>query len=99
MALVVIEEEITVGGRREGRQPARDGALPFGVLIRVGNRDLASFENPRRSYREFPSVNPRTCNREWKKHVGVANRVVVEIVPGALPEVVHIECPTPERDR
>src|ERR1700687_5198576 len=99
MALVVIQEEIPVPGRRIIRQSAGDSALTLGVLIGVRDGYFAALQNAWRSRGELPAINPRARNGKREEDVRVADCIVIEEIPGSLVEAVHVERPTPNRNR
>lgn len=96
--LVVIEEKVAARRGREVGQPARDAALAFRVLMRVGHVQLSSMQKLGRTRRRFPPANARLSDGQGQEDVRVADDVVIEEVPRSGPEVIHVENPFVERD-
>src|SRR5690348_8283168 len=69
IALIVVEEEIRIFGRRKVRQPARNSAEALCILMRVGQVPLCASGDPWRSGRSFPAMNARARDRQREKDV------------------------------
>src|SRR5262245_34678529 len=69
------------------------------MLMRIDEMELCSAGKSWRAGGGFPSANARMREREGKKHVGVAEDVVVEEVAGGGAEVADVEGPPLEWDR
>jgi len=98
MALIVIQQEVAAGGRREVGQTSGYGARAEGVSVRVGEVDLSPPEQPRRTHGHFPAVKPRAIDSEREEHIGVSDVVVIEVVSGPLMVVVDVQRPAMHRD-
>src|SRR6266481_5851166 len=79
VALVVIEEE-EICRCREIRQSAGDRALSLCVLVRIGEIELAPFEELWRACRKLEGTCARALDSEGKEDVRVAERIVIEKV-------------------
>ena len=65
-------------------------------LVRVGQINLATIAEARRSQGQLPPVDPRALNRDRKENVGVIQIVVIEEI--VCEEIVGIECPPAKRN-
>src|SRR5712692_6329424 len=93
VALVVVEVEIGIFGRREGGKADGDATESLSVLVRVGEMPLDASADTRRGGTGLPSPDARAFDSEREKDVGGAEHVVVKEIPHASAEVGHIESP------
>jgi hypothetical protein len=99
MPLIVIQEKIAAGRRREISQPPANGACSFGVCIGVAEVHFTMMRNLRRANCNLPPVQSRSINRQREENVRVADRIVIELIARPLVVVVHLKSPTPYRNR
>src|SRR5260370_138813 len=86
LTLIVIQREEAAGrGRpREIGQTSADGAGRERVGVGIREIDLAPMEELRRTNGNLPTVEPRVVDADREEDIRVANRIVIEVVPGAL---------------
>ena len=99
IALVVIEEEISLLRRREVGEPTGDRSCAFGILMRVGQMELNSTGNSRRVGAYFPSTETGAVDGQREEDVGIPEHVVIEKVSGCRAEIGDIERPGRQRNR
>src|SRR5205807_2964881 len=87
VALVVIEEEISLLRRREVGEPTGDRSCAFGILMRVGQMELYATGNSRRVGAGFPSTETSAVDGQREEDVGIAEHIVIEKVSGRGTEV------------
>src|SRR5947209_2159939 len=97
IALIMIEEEERVVGGGEVGESARDATAPFDVLMRVGEMDAGVQEFGRADER-FVSANAGGGYGEGKKHVGLTERVMVEVIARAGLETSARDGPVADGD-
>ena len=66
--------------------------------IGVSEINLAAPRDLRRANRDLPAVQSRAIDRYREEDVGVADGVVIEIIPGTLMIVVDVERPAAQRE-
>src|SRR5215472_8935911 len=98
MALIVIQEETLLGRRKIG-QSTVDCSEALRILMRVGAMKLYAAEYAWRFYRRLGPANTHTINSEREKDIGITHGVVIEKVCGAGSKVVHVQSPSPDRNR
>ncbi len=89
----MIEEE-EVCRWREVRQSTSDRALPLCILVRIGEIELTTFKELRRTRRHLKRTNARAFNGQWKEDVRVAERVMIKEVFCSGMEVASVDGPT-----
>lgn len=98
VALIVIEEEILIDGRREVGEAASDSAEAFGVLVREGEVELGAIKNARGGRGGFPALDAGAVDGEREEDVGVAENVVIEEILRGGAKVGDVEGPALEWD-
>ena len=98
MPLVVVQKKIPAGRGCEICQTTANRASAFGMRIGVGHINLSAARNSRRANGDFPTVQSRSIDGQREEDVRIADRIVIEIVTGALMIVVQVERPPAQRD-
>src|SRR3984957_10679383 len=98
VALVVVKQSKPVA-QRKIRQPAVDIPESERELIRVRQINLPAIVNSRGTQRQLPTVDARALNRDWKKHFGVVQVVVVEEILRARQKVIRVDRPPEQWNR
>lgn len=100
VSLVMIQRAIAIRiVIRRGNQPARDIASGFANLIGVGQVDLCSSPQPRRSQRYFPAADQCLGQRNRNEDIRIAYAIVIEKIIRPSVECVCVEIPAFERHR
>src|SRR3984957_17995782 len=98
ISLVVIEQSEAIA-KRKIRQAAVDIPESERELIRVRQINLPVIVNSRRTQRQLPTVDARALNRDWKKHVGVVQVVMVEEILRARQKAIRVDRPPEQWNR
>src|SRR5579862_9680709 len=98
VALIVVEQEIATPRRREIGQASGYGAGPLGMRVGITHINLTATKELRRSDAHFPTIKASARDGQRKKDVRISDRVVIEIIPGALVIIVHFERPAANRN-
>src|SRR6266536_736985 len=99
VALVVIEKEKAFFRWAEIGESPGHGALAFHGLMRVGYVNVGTLKQARRSHRALKAADANVVDGQGEEDVRVAQRIVVEEVARASPEVVEVEGPALHGDR
>src|SRR5262249_45760789 len=97
--LIMIEEAQHILAHLIGDQSPRDTTRPFRVLMRIHQVQRRASGDRGRIDRTFPPADPCPLQRQRKKYVRLAQRIMVEEVSGSRAEVAHVQRPTLERNR
>src|SRR6266571_2827732 len=96
VALVVVEKEKARRWRREIGKPSSDATGGLRELVRIRQIELRAVAKPRGAHRRFPTVNARALDGKRKEDVGIAEHVMVEVVPRVGLKIRHVERPATE---
>ena len=93
IALVVIEKEVTLLGRRKISEPAGDSAGSLRILMRIGEVEFGAAGDVRRIDAGLPAANPSMRDCKWKEDIGIPQHVMIKKVSYASPKIGYVECP------
>ncbi len=93
VALIVIEKEVTLVGRRKVSETSGDSTGALRVLMRIGKVEFGAARDDGRIDTAFPAANPRVRDREREEDIGIPQHVVIKKVSGASPEISYVEGP------
>src|SRR5438552_17465025 len=85
VALVVIEKEVTLLGRRKISEPAGDSAGFLRILMRIGEVEFGAVGDGRRIDAGLPAANRRMRGRKWKEDLGLPQNLMTKQVPYVSP--------------
>src|SRR5262249_44083787 len=81
-----------------GNQSAGNDASTLDHLVGIGQVDVETFCDARRTNRGFPAMHARAFDRERKENIGVAERIVIEKVESVHLETGEVKSPAAKRD-
>src|SRR2546429_3753258 len=93
VALIVIEKEVTLLGRRKVSETPGDSTSSLRVLMRISEVEFCAAGDDRRIDAGFPATNSRVRDREREEDIGIPQHVVIKKVFGASPEISYVKCP------
>src|SRR5207245_10731883 len=90
IALVVIEKEVTLLGRRKISEPAGDSAGSLRILMRIGEVEFGAGGDVRRIDAVLPAANPSMRDCEWKADIGIHQHVMITKVSYASTQIHYV---------
>src|SRR5437667_11955916 len=98
VALIVIEKEVTLLGRRKISELAGDSAGSLRILMRIGEVEFGAAGDVGRIDAGLPAANPSMRDRKCEEDIGIPQHVMIKKVSGTSPEIGYVKCPGVQRN-